>query len=85
MRLQRLAQTGSSQATGLRVLSRELAGLTHADRPPGRLTDLFADDARAVRTTIRRLHTWAAAHPDTVVVPTHCPEAYGRFIRRDTP
>jgi glyoxylase-like metal-dependent hydrolase (beta-lactamase superfamily II) len=45
-------------------------------QPPARLTNLFVDDPRALRDTICRLHDFARARPDVVIVPSHCPEAY---------
>lgn len=45
-------------------------------RPPARRTDLLADDPRAVLTTLRRLNAYARAHPEVLIVPTHCPEVY---------
>jgi len=52
-------------------------------RPPARLAGLIADDPRAVATTIARLHAFAAARPDVAILPTHCPEALGRELRRE--
>ena len=49
-------------------------------RPPHWLTNLFVDDARAVRTTLARLHGFSAACPEVALVPTHCPEAYTRYV-----
>jgi glyoxylase-like metal-dependent hydrolase (beta-lactamase superfamily II) len=65
-------------------------------RPPAPLAGLIADDARAVTTTIARLHAFATARPDVAILPTHCPEALGascgarrrgsaRTRRRDEP
>lgn len=45
-------------------------------QPPSRLTNLFVDDPEMVRTTIHRLHDFALAWPDVVIVPSHCPEAF---------
>lgn len=50
-------------------------------RPPHPLTYLFVDDARAVRATIEALHSFAAARPDVRIIPSHCPEAFGREVR----
>ncbi len=52
-------------------------------RPPAVLAGLIADDTRAVTTTIARLHAFAAARPDVAILPTHCPEALGRELRRE--
>lgn len=49
-------------------------------RPPSRLTYLFIDNARAVRSTIARLHNFAQSHSDVVIIPSHCPEAYAQEI-----
>jgi glyoxylase-like metal-dependent hydrolase (beta-lactamase superfamily II) len=51
-------------------------------RPPARLTNFVADDARAIRHTLDRLHAFAAANPDVRLVPSHCPEAFNREVRR---
>jgi glyoxylase-like metal-dependent hydrolase (beta-lactamase superfamily II) len=52
-------------------------------RPPHPLANLIADDPRAVRATIARLHAFAAARPDVAIVPTHCAEALGRELTRE--
>jgi hypothetical protein len=49
-------------------------------RPPHRLTNLIADDPAAVRETIELLHAFAQANPDVAIVPTHCPEAFERYV-----
>jgi glyoxylase-like metal-dependent hydrolase (beta-lactamase superfamily II) len=49
-------------------------------RPPARVTHLFVDDPQAVCTTIDRLHDFAQACPDVVVVPSHCPEAFAQEV-----
>lgn len=49
-------------------------------RPPHRVTHLFIDDPAAMRQTIDHLHDFAAANPDVAVVPSHCPEAFARFV-----
>ena len=43
-------------------------------RPPHRITDLFVDDGRAARATLDRLRSFAAAHPNIALYPTHDPE-----------
>lgn len=50
-------------------------------RPPHPITNLIVDDPRAVRTTIERLHTFAAARPEVVIIPSHCPEAFEKEVR----
>ena len=47
-------------------------------RPPHVLTNLLADDPRAVRSTIHNLHAFSKACPDVAIIPTHCPEAFAR-------
>jgi len=49
-------------------------------RPPHRITQLFADDPRAVRETIGRLHAFSRTYPDVAIVPSHCPEAFRRHV-----
>jgi glyoxylase-like metal-dependent hydrolase (beta-lactamase superfamily II) len=53
------------------------------DRPPARITNLFVDDARAVRSTISHLHDFAATCPDVVIIPSHCPEAFAQEVEED--
>lgn len=52
-------------------------------RPPPARANLIADDPRALRDTIGRLHDFARARPDVAIVPTHCAEALGRELRRE--
>lgn len=47
-------------------------------RPPHRLIDLIVDDPTATRQTLFRLHDYARAQPDVLIVPTHCPEVFAR-------
>lgn len=49
-------------------------------RPPARLTNLFVDDPGMVRATIYRLHDFAQAQPEVIIVPSHCPEAFADQI-----
>jgi len=49
------------------------------------ITNVFTDDVRAARQTLARLHAFAAARPDVTLVPTHCPDAYRRFVGMATP
>ena len=46
------------------------------NKPPGKVTNLFADDSRAVVQTVSRLHEFHKACPEVTLVPTHCPEAF---------
>lgn len=50
-------------------------------RPPHPLTYLFADDPPAIQRTLNSLHAFAAAHPDVLIVPTHCPEVFEREVQ----
>jgi glyoxylase-like metal-dependent hydrolase (beta-lactamase superfamily II) len=52
-------------------------------RPPHPLANLIADEPRAIRTTIARLHAFATACPDVAIVPTHCSAAFGRELARE--
>lgn len=54
------------------------------DRPPSRLTNLFVDNPAQVRATIHRLHDFAQAQPDVVIVPSHCPEAFAQEVESET-
>ncbi|HET8841566.1 MAG TPA: MBL fold metallo-hydrolase [Ktedonobacteraceae bacterium] len=49
-------------------------------RPPSRLTHFFVDNPAQVSHTITRLHDFAQARPDVVVIPSHCPEAYAEEV-----
>lgn len=59
-----------------------LTGQVREQRPPHPITNLFVDDAAAVRSTIEGLHTFMLARPDVAIVPTHCPEAFEREVAR---
>jgi glyoxylase-like metal-dependent hydrolase (beta-lactamase superfamily II) len=54
------------------------------ERPPSRLTNLFVDDPAQVRTTIHRLHNFAQAQPDVILIPSHCPEAFADEVEAET-
>ncbi len=56
----------------------------HEHRPPHWVTHLFVDDPRAVRSTIDHLFEFAQAYPEVRIVPSHCPEAFVREVRRVT-
>lgn len=51
-------------------------------RPPSRLTHFFIDDARAMRTTIARLHDFSQSEREVVLVPSHCPEAFAEEVSK---
>lgn len=51
-------------------------------RPPSRRTRLFVDDYDTAVATLDRLHEFAAARPEVRIVPTHCPGALEREVRR---
>lgn len=53
--------------------------------PPHALTNLFTDDAHAVRDTVAHLHTFYEKYPDVILLPTHCPEAFARVAEWGTP
>jgi glyoxylase-like metal-dependent hydrolase (beta-lactamase superfamily II) len=50
------------------------------NRPPHWLTHLFIDDAQTMRATLGLLHDFAGTHPEVQIVPSHCPEAYERYV-----
>lgn len=50
------------------------------NRPPHPITRLLVDDWRATVDTIGRLDAFAQARPDVLIVPTHCPEIYARYV-----
>jgi glyoxylase-like metal-dependent hydrolase (beta-lactamase superfamily II) len=49
-------------------------------RPPHPITNLIVDDPRAVRLTLARLHTFAETHPEVMIIPSHCPEAFREAV-----
>jgi glyoxylase-like metal-dependent hydrolase (beta-lactamase superfamily II) len=49
-------------------------------RPPARIASFIADSPAAVLDTITRAHTFAQAHPNVRIVPSHCPEAFAREV-----
>jgi glyoxylase-like metal-dependent hydrolase (beta-lactamase superfamily II) len=74
-----------STERGLMLLAADSCWLTRQireQRAPGRITHLFTDDPRAVRRTLRGLHTFMKARPDVAIVPSHCPEAFAREVER---
>jgi glyoxylase-like metal-dependent hydrolase (beta-lactamase superfamily II) len=48
--------------------------------PPHYLTRLITDDARAMKRTLTCLHQFSQDQPAVAVVPSHCPEAFRRFV-----
>ncbi len=50
--------------------------------PPHPITNLLADDPKAVRRTISGLHAFAQAQPHVIIIPSHCPEAFAREAPR---
>ncbi|GHO97734.1 MBL fold metallo-hydrolase [Reticulibacter mediterranei] len=49
-------------------------------RSPSRLTSLFIDDARAVQTTLQRLHAFQQQQPDILIIPSHCPATFAQEV-----
>jgi len=47
--------------------------------PPHWITNLFIDDVAAMRETLGRVHRFWKADPAVMVIPSHCPEAWGRY------
>lgn len=45
-------------------------------RPPSRLTEWLQDDPLVLRARLERLHAFARAHPEVLIVLTHCPEIF---------
>jgi glyoxylase-like metal-dependent hydrolase (beta-lactamase superfamily II) len=52
------------------------------NRPPHWITHLFIDDVRAMRATLGYLHAFANTHPDVAILPSHCPEAYEKYVAK---
>lgn len=59
-----------------------LAQSVRENRPPSRIGGLIADNAGEMAVTIGGLHTFAAARPDVLVVPSHCPETFAQVVAR---
>ena len=55
------------------------------NRAPHWITGAFVDSTTEARRTVSVLHDFAAAHPETPIVPSHSPEAHERFVRRRGP
>ncbi|MBA3531771.1 MAG: MBL fold metallo-hydrolase [Ardenticatenales bacterium] len=75
-----LAQT----TQGPRLFAADGAWLSQAireQRPPAAITRLFVDDFQAVTETLRRLHEFARACPEVLILPTHCPEIFEREVK----
>ena len=53
----------------------------HEQRPPHPITNLLADDPKAVRTTLANLHAFAQARPDVTIIPTHSPGAWREWVK----
>ncbi|MFQ3594097.1 MAG: MBL fold metallo-hydrolase [Gemmataceae bacterium] len=49
-------------------------------RLPNRLTNLFVDDPLQLRHTLQAIRTAALEHPDWHWIPSHCPEAFARYV-----
>ncbi len=47
--------------------------------PPHWITNLFIDDVAAMRDTLGWVHRYWKDHPEAMVIPSHCPEAWTRF------
>jgi glyoxylase-like metal-dependent hydrolase (beta-lactamase superfamily II) len=50
------------------------------NRPPHWITHWFIDDVAAMRATLGSLHAYAHTHPDVAILPSHCPEAYEKYV-----
>lgn len=50
--------------------------------PPAQLASLIVDDHKEVALTIARLHQFSLLHPDVVLIPSHCPEAFAEWVGR---
>jgi glyoxylase-like metal-dependent hydrolase (beta-lactamase superfamily II) len=50
------------------------------NRSPHWLTGAIVDSATQVKRTVAALQTFALAHPETPIIPSHCPEAHARWV-----
>ncbi len=57
-----------------------LAQSVRENRPPSRIGGLIADNAGEMAVTIGGLHAFAAARPDVLIVPSHCPETFAQMV-----
>ncbi len=57
-----------------------LSAAYRENRPPHWLTHLIIDDVRAMRATLAALHSYTHRHPEVAIVPSHCPEAYDKYV-----
>jgi hypothetical protein len=44
------------------------------------VTNLIVDDAVQVKQTLQAIRSLAREKPDWQWIPTHCPEAFGRYV-----
>ncbi len=58
-----------------------LSAAYRGNRPPHWITHLFIDDVAALRATLGNLHAYAHAHPEVALIPSHCPEAYQKYVK----
>jgi glyoxylase-like metal-dependent hydrolase (beta-lactamase superfamily II) len=68
-------------ATGPVLLAADGCWLTRSfreNRPPHRITRVFADDVDAAEQTVAALGQYARLHPDVDIIPAHCPDAWAR-------
>jgi glyoxylase-like metal-dependent hydrolase (beta-lactamase superfamily II) len=47
---------------------------------PNRLVGLVVDDWRALERTMHKIADFAVANPDVIIIATHCPEAFRKFV-----
>ncbi len=52
--------------------------------PPGALVRLLFDSAKEYMGTLRRIHEFSSAHPEVVIVPSHCARTLARLERSGT-
>ena len=57
-----------------------LARSVRENRPPSRIGGLIADNTTELAATIAGLHTFAAARPDVLILPSHCPETFAQAV-----
>lgn len=49
-------------------------------RPPHAAANFMMEDLGAARDTLAKLHAFHKEHPEVVLAPTHCPEAYHELV-----
>lgn len=55
------------------------------NRPAHWITGAFVHSTAQARRAVAAVHRFSLAHPETAIIPAHCPEAHDRFVARSSP